>query len=40
VWRPPRIDEVTDEMVAAMFTDPWAGAEHPLAHLEGVHACN
>jgi enoyl-CoA hydratase/carnithine racemase len=40
VWRPPHIDEVTDEMVAAMFTDPWAGAEHPLAHLEGVHACN
>jgi enoyl-CoA hydratase/carnithine racemase len=40
VWRPPRIDEVTDQMVAAMFTDPWAGAEHPLAHLEGVHACN
>jgi enoyl-CoA hydratase/carnithine racemase len=40
VWRPPHIDEVTDEMVAAMFTDPWAGAEHPLAHLEGVHACS
>lgn len=40
VWRPTRIDEVTDEMVAAMFTDPWAGAEHPLAHLEGVHACS
>jgi enoyl-CoA hydratase/carnithine racemase len=40
VWHPPRIDEVTDEMVEAMFTDPWAGAEHPLAHLEGVHACS
>ncbi len=40
VWRPPHIEDVTPEMVAAMFTDPWAGAEHPLAHLEGVHACS
>jgi enoyl-CoA hydratase/carnithine racemase len=40
VWRPSHLQDVTDEMVAAMFTDPWAGAEHPLAHLEGVHACS
>jgi enoyl-CoA hydratase/carnithine racemase len=39
-WRPPYIDEVTDADVAAMFTDPWAGGQHPLADLEGVHACN
>lgn len=40
VWRPQFIDEVTDASVEAMFTDPWAGARHPLANLEGVHACN
>ncbi|MDP9010600.1 MAG: enoyl-CoA hydratase/isomerase family protein [Pseudomonadota bacterium] len=39
-WRPPHLEEVTDAAVAAMFTDPWAGATHPLANLEGVHACN
>ena len=39
-WRPPRIDEVTGAAVAAMFADPWASAKHPLANLEGVHACN
>jgi len=39
-WRPPHIEEVTDAAVAAMFADPWAGATHPLANLEGVHACN
>jgi enoyl-CoA hydratase/carnithine racemase len=36
VWRPSRIEEVTDAAVAAMFTDPWADALHPLADLEGV----
>jgi enoyl-CoA hydratase/carnithine racemase len=36
VWRPSRIEEVTDAAVEAMFTDPWAGARHPLADLEGV----
>jgi hypothetical protein len=40
VWRPPHIEEVTDAAVAAMFADPWADATHPLANLEGVHACN
>jgi enoyl-CoA hydratase/carnithine racemase len=40
VWRPSRIEEVTDAAVEAMFADPWAGARHPLANLEGVHACN
>ncbi len=39
-WRPPHLEEVTDAAVAAMFADPWAGAAHPLANLEGVHACN
>ena len=38
VWRPQRIEEVTDAAVEAMFTDPWEGATHPLAHLEGVRA--
>lgn len=39
-WRPQHIDEVTQDEVAQMFTDPWAGATHPLATLEGIHACN
>jgi enoyl-CoA hydratase/carnithine racemase len=39
-WHPKFIDEVTDDAVAAMFNDPWAGARHPLADLEGVHACS
>jgi enoyl-CoA hydratase/carnithine racemase len=40
LWRPQRIDEVTDAMVAAMFDDPFAGATHPLNNLEGVRACS
>jgi enoyl-CoA hydratase/carnithine racemase len=40
VWRPRHIEEVTDASVEAMFADPWAGATHPLANLEGVIACN
>jgi enoyl-CoA hydratase/carnithine racemase len=40
VWRPSHMDEVTDAAVATMFTDPWAGARHPLDDLEGVHACS
>jgi enoyl-CoA hydratase/carnithine racemase len=40
LWRPPRIEEVTDASVEAMFADPWAGATHPLTNLEGVVACN
>jgi enoyl-CoA hydratase/carnithine racemase len=39
-WHPQFIDEVTEDAVAAMFIDPWAGARHPLADLEGVHACS
>jgi enoyl-CoA hydratase/carnithine racemase len=40
VWRPPHIEEVTEAYIEAMFADPWAGATHPLANLEGVIACN
>jgi enoyl-CoA hydratase/carnithine racemase len=40
VWRPPHIDEVTEADIEEIFTDPWAGATHPLATLEGIHACN
>ena len=40
VWRPQRIDEVTDSLVESMFADPFAGATHPLANLEGVRACS
>ena len=40
VWRPPHIEEVTQEQVEELFTDPWAGATHPLATLEGIRACN
>jgi enoyl-CoA hydratase/carnithine racemase len=40
VWRPQHIEEVTDASVEAMFADPWAGGRHPLANLEGIHACS
>jgi enoyl-CoA hydratase/carnithine racemase len=40
VWRPQHIEEVNHASVEAMFADPWAGATHPLADLEGVIACN
>ncbi len=33
-WNPPRIEDVTEEMIAAFFLDVWAGATHPLADLE------
>ncbi len=33
-WNPPRIDDVTEEMIAAFFLDAWAGSTHPLADLE------
>jgi enoyl-CoA hydratase/carnithine racemase len=39
-WRPARIAEVTEASVTAMFKNPWADAQHPLAQLEGVNACN
>jgi enoyl-CoA hydratase/carnithine racemase len=34
LWRPSRIEDVTDSMVDAWFSDRWRGAEHPLAALE------
>jgi enoyl-CoA hydratase/carnithine racemase len=40
VWRVQHIDEVTEAEVAEIFTDPWAGATHPLATLEGIQPCN
>jgi len=33
-WNPARIEDVNEEMIAAFFVDPWAGASHPLADLE------
>ncbi len=39
-WHPQHIEEVTQEQVEEIFTDPWAGATHPLATLEGIRACN
>jgi enoyl-CoA hydratase/carnithine racemase len=33
-WRPSRIEDVTDSMVEAWFSERWRGAEHPLAQLE------
>ena len=32
-WNPARIDEVTEEMIAAFFVDPWIKATHPLSDL-------
>lgn len=32
-WNPGRIEDVTEEMIAAFFLDTWAGATHPLADL-------
>jgi hypothetical protein len=33
-WNPARIEDVTEEMIAAFFLDAWAGSTHPLADLE------
>jgi enoyl-CoA hydratase/carnithine racemase len=33
-WNPAQIEDVTEEMIAAFFRDPWAGSTHPLADLE------
>ena len=33
-WNPARLEDVTEEMIAAFFIDTWAGATHPLADLE------
>jgi enoyl-CoA hydratase/carnithine racemase len=35
-WNPPRIEDVTEDMIEAFFHDPWSGARHPLADLETV----
>jgi enoyl-CoA hydratase/carnithine racemase len=32
-WNPPRIEDVTPEMVAAFFNAPWPPHAHPLRHL-------
>jgi len=32
-WNPARLDEVTEEMIAAFFVDPWSKATHPLSDL-------
>ena len=34
-WRPGTLAEVTEASVETFFKDPWAGATHPLANLEG-----
>jgi len=39
-WRPARIEDVKATDVQAIFEDPWEGAVHPLAQLEGVRQCN
>jgi enoyl-CoA hydratase len=33
-WNPPRIDEVTNNMVDPFFVSPWTKEEHPLADLQ------
>jgi enoyl-CoA hydratase/carnithine racemase len=39
-WQPARIEDVSAADVQAIFKDPWEGAVHPLAQLEGVLRCN
>jgi enoyl-CoA hydratase/carnithine racemase len=38
-WRPSRIEDVTDSMIDAWFSERWRGAAHPLAALES-HAAD
>ncbi|MFP5466231.1 MAG: enoyl-CoA hydratase/isomerase family protein [Gammaproteobacteria bacterium] len=33
-WNPARIEDVTPEMVAGFFAEPWPAWAHPLAHLD------
>jgi enoyl-CoA hydratase/carnithine racemase len=33
MWNPPRIEDVTPEMVHAFFASPWQPHSHPLRHL-------
>ena len=35
-WQPRRIEDVTDTMIDAFFTERWRGAHHPLAALESL----
>ena len=35
-WQPRRIEDVTDAMIDAFFTERWRGAHHPLAALESL----
>jgi len=37
-WNPPRIEDVTEEMIAAFFLDAWAASTHPLSDLEAEGA--
>jgi enoyl-CoA hydratase/carnithine racemase len=38
-WQPGRIEDVTESMIDAWFSERWRGAEHPLAALES-HSAN
>jgi enoyl-CoA hydratase/carnithine racemase len=38
IWRPNRLEDVTQASVEAIFENPWLGTIHPLAHLEQIHA--
>jgi enoyl-CoA hydratase/carnithine racemase len=37
-WQPGRIEDVTDSMIEAWFSERWRGAAHPLAALESYGA--
>lgn len=37
-WQPSRIEEVTEAMIDAFFSERWRGAEHSLARLESLAA--
>ena len=39
-WNPARIEDVTEEMIAAFFREPWTRESHPLADLEAQGAAN
>lgn len=34
-WNPSHLEKVTEEIARGFLADPWAGEDHPLAHLEG-----
>jgi len=33
-WTPPRIEDITNEMVAPFFSSPWPADQHPLKDLD------